>query len=82
MDKGGKDYTESGGKVTRQELRADEQHGVPIACRARAVESSDYEKFDYILAMDTSKYVSYPLADGGHPDLGEIWTWDMEGSKD
>ena len=60
--KGGTDGTEQGQEVTLQEPRADEQHGVPIACRARAVESSDYEKFDYILAMDTSKYVSSSIA--------------------
>ncbi|RSH93996.1 hypothetical protein EHS25_006649 [Saitozyma podzolica] len=30
-------------------------HKVPISCTARAVARADYDRFDYILAMDNSK---------------------------
>jgi hypothetical protein len=31
------------------------KHGVPVDCVARKVDSTDFGKFDYILAMDQSK---------------------------
>lgn len=37
------------------------KHGVPVNCRARRVEADDFNKFDYILAMDQSKWVSEEL---------------------
>jgi len=33
------------------------QYKVPINCVARQVKPDDYNTFDYILAMDESKYV-------------------------
>jgi low molecular weight phosphotyrosine protein phosphatase len=36
------------------------QHNVGTTCYARQVVASDFDKFDYILAMDDSKYVHDP----------------------
>jgi len=33
------------------------KHKIPISCTARKVTNHDFSKFDYIIAMDQSKYV-------------------------
>jgi protein-tyrosine-phosphatase len=33
------------------------KHKIPISCTARKVTTHDFSKFDYIIAMDQSKYI-------------------------
>lgn len=64
-------------------IKVAQQHGVPIDHRARQFVSEDFERFDYILAMDQQNYNDMKdLAKGPTDHLFLLREFDQESNID
>ena len=66
-------------------IKVAENHGIPINHKARQFDETDFEKFDYVIAMDTQNKIDMLNKAGGNPqnlfllrEFDDLATEDMD----